>query len=206
MLTVNQDVSAVESDLAAGRVCCPGCRGVLRPWGWARTRRVRFGTGEGLQVVSVRPRRGRCTGCAGTHVLLGVQLAARRADAAAVIAAAIEAKVIRGAGHRSIAVLLGRPVSTVRGWLRGFLASAAAIVLEFTRRAHRDGPDAAGRWPAPAPDLPGQALAAVAAHAAVLADRFAIAVLAWHAVGLAAVGPFFFSAARWSAGANTSWP
>ncbi len=97
MLTVNQDVSAVESDLAAGRVCCPGCRGVLRPWGWARTRRVRFGTGEGLQVVSVRPRRGRCTGCAGTHVLLGVQLAARRADAAAVIAAAIEAKVIRGA-------------------------------------------------------------------------------------------------------------
>jgi hypothetical protein len=130
-------------------------------------------------------------------VLLGVGLAARRADAAAVIAAAIEAKTATGAGHRSIAARLDRPASTVRGWLRGFAASASAIASEFTARVHRDGPDAAGLWPVPAPTAAGQALAAVAAYAGVLADRFAVAVLAWQSAGLAAAGPFFFSVRRW---------
>src|SRR5574337_584949 len=75
---------------------------------------------------------------------------------------------------------LVRPTSTVRGWLRGFAASAAAIAAEFLARAHRDGPDAASRWPAPVSSAPGQALAAVSAYAAVLADWFAVGVLAWH--------------------------
>lgn len=147
----------------------------------------------------VRPRRARCAGCGATHVLLGVSFAARRADAAAVIAAGIEAKVLTGAGHRRIAALLGRAVSTVRGWLREFAAAAAVIASVFTARVHRDGPDAAGVWPAPAATAAGQALSVVAAYAAVLADRFAVGVLAWHSVGLAAAGPFFFSA-RWWAG------
>lgn len=144
-----------------------------------------------------RPRRARCGGCGATHVLLGVSLAARRADAAAVIAAGIEAKTVTGAGHRTIAARLGRPTSTVRGWLRGFAAAAEAIASVFTARAHRDGPDAAGRWPAPAATPAGQAVAAVLAYAGVLADRFAVAVLTWHSVGLVAAGPFFFSAGRW---------
>lgn len=206
MLTVNQDVSSVESDLAAGRLSCPRCQAVLRPWGWARERLVRHGIGAGPELVAVRPRRGRCNGCAGTQVLLGLGLAARRADSAAVIAAAIEAKTVTGAGHRSIAARLDRPVSTVRGWLRGFVAAAAAIAAEFTARAHRDGPDAAGLWPAPASTAAGQALAAVAAYAGVLADRFAVAVLPWQSVGLVAAGPFFFSARLWRGRANTSWP
>lgn len=197
MLTVNQDVSSVESDLAAGRLSCPRCQAVLRAWGWARQRLVRHGIGVEAHLVAVRPRRGRCSGCAGTHVLLGLGLAARRADSAAVIAAAIEAKTVTGAGHRRIAARLGRPTSTVRGWLRGFAASAAVIAAEFMARAHRDGPDAASRWPAPASSAAGQALAAVSAYAAVLADRFAVAGLAWHSVGLVAAGPFFFSAGRW---------
>lgn len=197
MLTVSQDVSSVESDLAAGRLSCPRCQAVLRPWGWARRRLVRYGIGTGLKLVAVRPRRGRCSGCAGTQVLLGLGLAARRADSAAVIAAAVEAMTVAGAGHRRIAARLGRPTSTVRGWLRGFAASASAITAEFTARALRDGPDAAGLWPAPASTAAGAALAAVSAYAAVLADRFAVAVLAWHSVGLVAAGPFFFSARRW---------
>lgn len=130
-------------------------------------------------------------------MLLGVGLAARRADSAAVIAAGIEAKTATGAGHRRIAALLGRPVSTVRGWLRGFTAAASTIATVFTGWAHRDGPDAAGRWPAPAVTAAGQAVAAVAAYAGVIADRFAVAVLAWQSAGLAAAGPFFFSARRW---------
>lgn len=115
MLTVSDLAHAVESDLAAGRLACPGCRGVLRPWGWPRQRRIRHGSGPSRQVQAHRPRRARCIECSGTHVLLGMELASRRADAAAVIASAVEAKTATGAGHRRIAARLGRPVSTVRG-------------------------------------------------------------------------------------------
>ncbi|MEC5178752.1 hypothetical protein RCH07_000075 [Arthrobacter sp. CG_A4] len=191
MLTVSHDPPAVESDLAGRRLTCPGCAGVLAPWGWARVRLIRHGRGAGAGVVEVRPRRGRCTGCAGTHVLLGVEFAARRADPAAVIAAAIEAKVV-GSGHRTIAGLLGRPVSTVRGWLRGFTACAAAVVEACTALAHCHGADAAGVWPAPVPALAGRAVGVVAAYASVLAQRFSVAVVDWHAAG-----PWFFSARWW---------
>lgn len=197
MLTVNHDGSSVESDLAGGRLACPGCLGVLRPWGWARERLIRHGTGTGRFLVRHRPRRGRCGGCATTHVLLETGLAARRADAAAVIAAAVEAKTAVGHGHRRIAARLGRPASTVRGWLRVFAASAGPIAEVFTALSHRDGADAAGLWPAPAPTPAGRALAAVAAYAGVLAARFGVATLAWQTAGLTVSGPWFFSAAGW---------
>lgn len=197
MLTVNHEAVSVESDLAGGRLACPGCRGRLRPWGWARERLIRHGTGTDLALVRRRPRRGRCADCSATHVLLGVNLAARRADTAEVIASAIEAKAASGAGHRVIAARLGRPASTVRGWLRAFAASAGPIAKVFTALSHRDGADAAGLWPAPAPAPAGRALAAVAAYAGVLAARFSVATVAWQSAGLAVAGPFFFSAGRW---------
>ena len=84
-------------------------------------------------------------------MLLRVSLAARRADGAAVIAAAIEAKWAEGLGHRVIACLLDRSVSTVRGWLRAFAASAAAIYRVVGGLVVRDAADAAALWPAPAP-------------------------------------------------------
>jgi hypothetical protein len=130
-------------------------------------------------------------------VLLEAGLAARRADAAAVIAAAIEAKTAEGAGHRVIAARLGRPASTVRGWLRSFTASASRIAEAFTALVHRDGADAAGLWPAPARTPAGRALSAVMAYSGVLASRFGVAALAWHTAGLAGAGPFFFSADWW---------
>ena len=203
MLTVSHHGHAVESDLTAGRLACPGCRGVLRPWGWARDRRVRHGgSGAGYQLKRHRPRRARCAGCAGTHVLLGMELASRRADAAAVIAEAIELKTTTGAGHRSIAARLGRPVSTVRGWLRAFTASAESIREAFTLLLHRDGADPASLWPVPAATSAGQALSAVAAYAEVLTDRLAIATLVWHSAGLAVAGPGFFSTGRWAPGSQ----
>ncbi|RAN69566.1 hypothetical protein B5P43_35415 [Bacillus sp. SRB_336] len=130
-------------------------------------------------------------------MLLGVELAARRADTAAVIAAAVEAKTSTGAAHRPIAALLGRPASTVRGWLRGFTASAQLIATTFTGLVHRDGADPARLWPAPAPTPAAAALAAVTAYASVLGQRFAVATLAWQTAGLAAAGPSFFSTTRW---------
>jgi len=56
----------------------------------------------------------------------------RRADAALVIGAALEANAA-GAGHRSIATRLGRPACTVRGWLRRFAARAEQARAGFTR-------------------------------------------------------------------------
>ncbi len=63
---VGTDVVAVERELRAGRLGCPGCRGVLRPWGHARACSVRQRVG----TLRLRPRRSRCAGCRGTHVLL----------------------------------------------------------------------------------------------------------------------------------------
>lgn len=199
MLTVSQYAHAVESDLIGGYLACPGCRGVLRPWGWARQRWIRHGTGPSQKIQSHRPRRARCTGCSVTQVLLSMELASRRADEASVLAEAVEAKTATGAGHRTIAARLCRPASTVRGWLRAFAASAASIQQMFTALLHRDGADPASLWPAPAATRAGQALAVVAAYAQVLTQRLAIATLPWQSVGLTVAGPGFFSTSRWSA-------
>jgi hypothetical protein len=59
----------------------------------------------------------------------------RRADAVAEIGEALLAKA-RGSGHRSIAALLGRPDSTVRGWLRRFGARAESLRVLFTGLLH----------------------------------------------------------------------
>jgi hypothetical protein len=110
-VTVEADPVEVESRLTAGRVDCPGCPGVLRPWGWARPRRV-----HGIGGV-LRPRRGRCGGCLVTHVLLPVTVLLRRAYAGEVIGAALLARA-GGHGHRWIGAVLQVPAATVRGWLR----------------------------------------------------------------------------------------
>ena len=161
-------------------------------------RQIRHGIGADRLIVREHPRRGRCAGCGATHVLLSVNLAARRADGAAVIAAAIEAKWAEGAGHRVIACRLDRPVSTVRGWLRAFASSAAAITEVVTSLVVRDAPDAAALWPASASTGAGQAMSVVMAYARVLASRFGIVMVPWHSAGLATVGPWFFSASWWA--------
>ncbi|MFG1876489.1 hypothetical protein ACGFIV_16775 [Sphaerisporangium sp. NPDC049003] len=55
----------------------------------------------------------------------------RRADLAEVIGAALAAKAA-GLGARPIAVELGRPVETVRGWLRRFAGRAEVVRTRFT--------------------------------------------------------------------------
>jgi len=68
-------------------------------------------------------------------VLLPVSALARRADTVAVIGRALLAKAA-GAGHRRVAALLDRPVSTVRGWLRRFGARAESLRVLFTALLH----------------------------------------------------------------------
>jgi hypothetical protein len=147
-MTVGLNGAAVESDLCAGLLGCPavGCSGVLGPWGSARERVVR-GAGRLL------PRRGRCRGCGRTQVLLPASVLLRRADAVTVIGAGLLAKAT-GSGHRPIAVLLGVPSSTVRGWLRRIVsvvdrvlavlgAAAAQLGVEFALPAATADPVAA---------------------------------------------------------------
>jgi hypothetical protein len=131
MLIVGTDLLAVDQALVRGELRCPGCAGELRPWSHAGPRGVRH---QDVTVV-VCPRRSRCSGCRCTHVLLPSSMLVRRADAGAVIGAALEAKA-RGVGHRPIARALGRPVSTVRGWLRRFCARAGAWRVVFTALLH----------------------------------------------------------------------
>lgn len=132
MLIVRSEVDRVEADLRQGRVVCPACDGVLRPWGHARARVLR---GE-EPSSALRPRRGRCTSCLVTQVLLPDSCLSRRRDRVEVIGAALMAKA-SGKGHRMIAAEIGVPAPTVRGWLRRFASAAGHIRAHFTAWAYR---------------------------------------------------------------------
>ncbi len=197
MLTVNGDRGVVERQLAGGDLGCPLCGGVLGGWGRARPRRVRVLAGPDEVLV---PRRARCGGCGGTHVLLPAQFLSRRADAGAVIGAALEAAAA-GAGFRKVAAGLGRPASTVRGWLRRFAGRAEQVRVFFTVLLARTSPDpvmpaGAGRW---------RPVSAVAGAAAAVAQRWPAvgAVPVWMAASAASGG--LLLAPGWPpAGRNTS--
>lgn len=167
LVTVGGDAAAVERRLVGGRLACPGCAGVLAGWGHARVRSVR-GWGE---VVRLRPRRARCSGCGVTHVLLPLALLLRRADLAVVIFVALAAKA-GGMGHRGIAEALGRPVETVRGWLRRFAVRAEAVRRVFTVLLWVLASDPV--MPAPAGGVWADAVAVIEAAAVAAAARFAV--------------------------------
>jgi len=130
MLTVEADADRVEERLRSGGLFCPFCAGVLAGWGFARPRWLRGVDGP----VWMRPRRAVCAGCGRTQVLLSVIGLSRRADVVEVIGASLVAKAA-GWGHRQIAVLVGRPASTVRGWLRRFAGRAESVRAAFTALA-----------------------------------------------------------------------
>jgi hypothetical protein len=84
-------------------------------------------------------------GCLVTHVLLPVTVLLRRADAAVVIGAAFTARAA-GVGHRRIAVCLGVPAGTVRGWLRRWGGRLEAARVHFTVVARLAGVDLASKF------------------------------------------------------------
>jgi hypothetical protein len=110
--TVRGDEASVERRLRQGRLRCP-CSGMLGPWGHARERLVRSGSGCTL----VRPRRARCRCCRATHVLLPVWLFSRRGFAGVVMWACVLARVA-GAKIAAIAARVWVAASTVGSWLR----------------------------------------------------------------------------------------
>jgi hypothetical protein len=167
MVTVDGDAGVVERRLAAGRLRCPGCAGRLAGWGHARPRVIRGENGIGWPL---RPRRSRCSGCGRTHVLLPVGCLLRRADAVAVIWAALAGKA-GGLGHRPVARLLGRPESTVRDWLARFTSRAELIRGVFTAWLCALDADPPPLPPAGSPAA--DAVAAVTAAAAAARHRWA---------------------------------
>lgn len=187
MITVSYGPAAVESDLRHGRLQCPRCVGVLGPWGKARTRVIR-GDLNPVAVRRVQPFRARCHTFKVTDVLLPVLFAARRADEAQVIALGLELWIAHRWGHRRIAALLGRPVSTVRGWLRAFARSAPSLAAWFMRLLLREAGDAAGVWPTEHGGSTAGALGVLVAHARVFTERLAPAgvMVPWHGAALAA--------------------
>jgi hypothetical protein len=191
VLTVGANLVEVEARLLSGALACPGCDGSLSPWGWARVRSLRGAAG----LVVVRPRRTRCSSCRVSHVLLPVFALLRRADVAEVIGAALSAKAA-GVGARRIAVSLGRPVETVRAWLRTFAARAEALRAWFTVLQVDVGVDPVP--PAAAPTAFADAVAAV--FGAVVAARSR-----WPRIG--EVSPWWWACAA-SAGRllAPSWP
>jgi len=119
--------------------------------------------------VRHHPRRARCSCCGKTHVLLAASMLARRADGVAVIGTALLAKA-EGLGHRTIAAGVGRPVSTVRGWLRRFGRRAEALRVLFTGLLHALDPAAGSLLPTGL--SLSDALAAVGAAAAAAVRLF----------------------------------
>ena len=189
MKIVGTDAFGVERALLSGELACPDCGDRLVPWGWARWRVVRRPGGDERR----RPRRSRCAGCAGTHVLVSVDTLLRRRDAVEVIGAALVAKAT-GAGHRRAAAMVGAPVSTVRGWLRRFAQSAEAVRGWFTVLAHDLDPLLAPVAPTGTPAGDAVEAIAVAARAACLR--------------LGPVEPWRFASAasRGRLLSNTGWP
>ena len=165
VLTVEADAARVEARLARGELACPGCGGSLGPWGWARARVLRGSPAP----VAVRPRRSRCHSCGVSHVLLPVFALLRRADVVTVIGAALAAKAA-GAGARTVAAAVGRPVETVRGWVRRFAGRAEAVRVVFTALLVGAGVDPVP--PAAAVTAFADAVAAVAGASVAVASRW----------------------------------
>jgi hypothetical protein len=116
-------------------------------------------------------------------VLVPVFALARRVDLAEVIGAALMAKAA-GAGARSIAAGCGRPVETVRGWLRRFASRAGLVRAFFTALLVQVGVD---------PVPPAQAASSVADAVAAVVGAWAAATSRWADVG--EVSPWWLAAA-----------
>src|SRR5438034_859410 len=88
--------------------------------------------------------------------------------------ALVERQLAGGAGHRTMGAGLGRPASTVRGWLRRFAARAEQVRVFFTVLLARTSPD---------PVMPAGAAGPVAAAVSAVAGAAAAVAQRWPAVG-----------------------
>jgi hypothetical protein len=123
--------------LADGLLACPDCGGVLSGWGRTRPRSLRrvSGVEERLRLRrAICPVRG-VGGCGRSHVLLPALMLERRLDEVEAIWSVLRARV-DGLGWRRLVAVVGRPASTVRGWVARAVARAGLIRDRFTEVEH----------------------------------------------------------------------
>jgi hypothetical protein len=115
-------------DIEAPRPACPRCTGPTVGWhGYLRHLRD-----ERDRLIWI-PRL-RCTACGVTQALLPAFVLPRRWDVVAHVGQAAELAAT-GRGHRPIAATLGRPETTVRGWLRRLRSMASPLAATLLARA-----------------------------------------------------------------------
>jgi transposase-like protein len=161
------DARAARQALAAGRLACPTCGGMLRPWGRTGERTVIEATG----AIAVRLDRARCRSCRATHVVLPATLIPRRSYPLGRIATALAAAGL-GAGSRSVAARLDVPVGTVRSWLRRARDNADQLYRFGVQTVVALNPDLLPTTPRPT--QLGDALTALGAAAAAAIQRFTL--------------------------------
>jgi hypothetical protein len=116
VLIIARTEELAQQALTAGTLMCPhtGCGGGLYRDGRARARQVRTRDGGEREL---RPQRVACRRCERVNVVLPAWSVPGRCDDAETIGTAL-LDAAEGRGHRWIAARLGRPATTVRGWLR----------------------------------------------------------------------------------------
>jgi hypothetical protein len=112
----------------------------------------------------------------------------RRADAVEVVGAGLELAAA-GWGCRRIAERLGRPMTTVRGWLRCWSRRAARTTAAFTSLLVALADDPAAVLPAPAGSASRDAVCAVTGFAFAARARFGMVMVpTWLLVSAACHG------------------
>lgn len=136
-LIVSENIEEVENNLKTGNIFCPLCNEPLRPHGHARTR---FVNSLDKTLLKIRPRRGRCSSCGNTHVLLPDILLVRRAHTVEVIGLVLLDKS-QGNSLRSISDDRNLSFSTVKGWIKRFRLKADQIKNMFLFAAFKSDPN-----------------------------------------------------------------
>ena len=174
-MLLTHDPTTAATQLAAGALSCPsqGCAGRLGPWGHARQRVLRLGSG---QSEAHTPRRTRCRRCGGTHVIVPARSYPRRPDTAEVVGTALVAAA-SGLGHRRVAELVELPATTVRGWLRRARANSEMVRVDATVAVHALDPEASPLTPTGS--ALGDMLDAVGAALAAAVRRFGPVPAPW---------------------------
>ncbi len=116
------------AEIEVPRPPCPSC-GALT-WRWSRYQRHLRRDADRL----IWAPRVCCTGCGETQALIPWFVLPWRWDEVSVIGRAVELAA-QGWGHRRIAAALGRPATTVRGWLRRIRRSARELSAELLAMA-----------------------------------------------------------------------
>ncbi|MGI8686873.1 MAG: helix-turn-helix domain-containing protein [Acidimicrobiales bacterium] len=148
-MLLTHDPAATAARLESGSLACPvnRCGGQLAPWGHARSRALRLGSGRGEAHT---PRRARCRACRRTQVLVPTRSYPRHPDTVETVGLALLAAA-GGLGHRRVAKLVGLPATTVRGWLRRARTNADAVRSDATVATCRLDPMAGPFDPTPSP-------------------------------------------------------